>query len=248
MHMRRWQKLDRDKLEIIQYLVNTQGLSRAEANHVISNIEVDLMNAQCQEALDALQAVPAQASASDEGPVDAAAERAIWSELLPAHAVSLGRLLARTGGGAVSSQGLLAQAPKAAAALVLLAPIPQRCVRSLKRMKPFHHVPLDDESTRGLLRGDCYSNRSVAASFERSAPAREWTERRVGEGFVSGDCAGVGGVCSHPVLARGAGYVQQLMDHILARMKAEGYHLSVLGGIEKLRFSMCGWGSIPARA
>ena len=83
--------------------------------------EVDLMNAQCQEALDALQAVPAQASASDEGPVDAAAERAIWSELLPAHAVSLGRLLARTGGGAVSSQGLLAQAPKAAAALVLAA-------------------------------------------------------------------------------------------------------------------------------
>ena len=83
--------------------------------------EVDLMNAQCQEALDALQAVPAQASALEEGPLDAAAERAIWSELLPAHAVSLGRLLARTGEGAVSSQGLLVQAPKAAAALVLAA-------------------------------------------------------------------------------------------------------------------------------
>ena len=83
--------------------------------------EVDLLNAQCQEALDALQAVPAQAPAPDEGPVDAATERAIWSELLPTHAVSLGRLLARTGGGAVSSQGLLAQAPKAAAALVLAA-------------------------------------------------------------------------------------------------------------------------------
>ena len=53
-----------------------------------------------------------------------------------------------------------------AAALVLLAPLPQRCVRSLKRMKPFQHVPLDDDSTRMLLRRDCFSNRSVAASFE----------------------------------------------------------------------------------
>ena len=53
-----------------------------------------------------------------------------------------------------------------AAALMLLAPIPQRCVRSLKRMKPFQHVPLDDDSTRGLLARDCYSNHSVAASFE----------------------------------------------------------------------------------
>ena len=52
------------------------------------------------------------------------------------------------------------------AALMLLAPIPQRCVRSLKRMKPFQHVPLDDDSTRGLLARDCYSNHSVAASFE----------------------------------------------------------------------------------
>ena len=52
------------------------------------------------------------------------------------------------------------------AALMLLAPIPQRCVRSLKRMKPFQHVPLDDDSTRGLLARNCYSNNSVAASFE----------------------------------------------------------------------------------
>ena len=52
------------------------------------------------------------------------------------------------------------------AAIMLLAPIPQRCVRSLKRMKPFHRVPIDEDSTRMLLARDCYSNRSVAASFE----------------------------------------------------------------------------------
>jgi len=38
-------ELEAQKFEIIQYLVNTQGLSSAEANRVISNIEVDLMNA-----------------------------------------------------------------------------------------------------------------------------------------------------------------------------------------------------------
>ena len=59
-------------------------------------------------------------------------------------------------------------------------------------------------------------------------------------GGVELKCAGVGGVCSHPVLARGAGYVQQLMDHILARMKAEGYHLSVLGGIRQ-RYAYYGY-------
>ena len=53
-----------------------------------------------------------------------------------------------------------------AAALMLLAPIPQRCVRAIKRMKPFQHIPHDDESTLGILRNDCFSNRSVAASFE----------------------------------------------------------------------------------
>jgi hypothetical protein len=58
-----------------------------------------------------------------------------------------------------------------AAALVLLAPVPQRCVRSLKRMKPFQHVPLDNASTRGLLTHDCYSNSSVAASFEDAGAA-----------------------------------------------------------------------------
>ena len=60
-----------------------------------------------------------------------------------------------------------------AAALVLLAPIPQRCVRSLKRMKPFHHVPHDDDSTRGLLATACYDNRSVAASFEDVGTAHQ---------------------------------------------------------------------------
>ena len=59
-------------------------------------------------------------------------------------------------------------------------------------------------------------------------------------GGVELKCAGVGGVCSHPVLARGAGYVQQLMDHIIARMKAEGYHLSVLGGIRQ-RYAYYGY-------
>ena len=37
-------ELEAQKFEIIQYLVNTQGLSRGEANMVISNLEVDLMN------------------------------------------------------------------------------------------------------------------------------------------------------------------------------------------------------------
>jgi hypothetical protein len=62
-----------------------------------------------------------------------------------------------------------------AAGLMLLAPIPQRCVRSLKRMKPFQHVPLDDASTRWLLQRDCYGNRSVAASFEDVGAAHNLT-------------------------------------------------------------------------
>ena len=67
-----------------------------------------------------------------------------------------------------SVEGLMSAVRQRAphAALILLAPIPQRCVRSLKRMKPFQHVPLDDDSTRMLLQRDCYSNDSVAASFE----------------------------------------------------------------------------------
>lgn len=67
-----------------------------------------------------------------------------------------------------SVEGLMSAVRQRAphAALILLAPIPQRCVRSLKRMKPFQHVPLDDDSTRMLLQRDCYSNNSVAASFE----------------------------------------------------------------------------------
>ena len=52
------------------------------------------------------------------------------------------------------------------AAFMLLAPIPQRCVRSIKRMKPFQHIPRDDFSTRMLLAHNCFGNRSVAASFE----------------------------------------------------------------------------------
>ena len=39
-----FRELEDSKFEIIQYLVNTQGFSRAEANHVISELEVDLMN------------------------------------------------------------------------------------------------------------------------------------------------------------------------------------------------------------
>lgn len=61
------------------------------------------------------------------------------------------------------------------AALVLLAPIPQRCVRALKRMKPFQHVPKDDASTLKILREDCYSNNSVAASFEHVGVAHNVT-------------------------------------------------------------------------
>ena len=61
------------------------------------------------------------------------------------------------------------------AALVLLAPIPQRCVRALKRMKPFQHVPKDDASTLRILREDCYSNNTVAASFEDVGAAHNLT-------------------------------------------------------------------------
>ena len=35
-----------------------------------------------------------------------------------------------------------------------------------KAHEALQHVPLDDDSTRGLLARDCYSNHSVAASFE----------------------------------------------------------------------------------
>ena len=40
-----FRELEADKFEIMQYLINTQGLSRADANKVLSDIEVDLMNA-----------------------------------------------------------------------------------------------------------------------------------------------------------------------------------------------------------
>ena len=38
-------ELEADKFEIMQFLINTQGMSRADANKVLSDIEVDLMNA-----------------------------------------------------------------------------------------------------------------------------------------------------------------------------------------------------------
>ena len=38
------QALIEDKLDIIQYLVNTQGMSRAEADEVISDLEADLVS------------------------------------------------------------------------------------------------------------------------------------------------------------------------------------------------------------
>ena len=41
--------------------------------------------------------------------------------------------------------------------------------------------------------------------------------------------SGIGGVSCHP-RARNQGYMQQLMSHAVASMRAEGYHLSYLGG------------------
>ena len=40
-----FRELEADKFEIMQFLINTQGMSRAEANKVLSDIEVDLMDA-----------------------------------------------------------------------------------------------------------------------------------------------------------------------------------------------------------
>jgi len=37
-------ELEEQKFEIMQYLVNTQGLTGRQAQQVISNLEVDLMN------------------------------------------------------------------------------------------------------------------------------------------------------------------------------------------------------------
>ena len=49
---------------------------------------------------------------------------------------------------------------------------------------------------------------------------------------------------SHPVLARGKGYVRLLMAHCAEQMATEGYHLSVLGGIRQrygyFGFEKCG--------
>lgn len=59
-------------------------------------------------------------------------------------------------------------------------------------------------------------------------------------GGVELKVAGIGGVCSHPVLARGAGYIQALMNHVIDRMHAEGVHLSFLGGIRQ-RYAYYGY-------
>jgi hypothetical protein len=59
-------------------------------------------------------------------------------------------------------------------------------------------------------------------------------------GGVELKVAGIGGVCSHPVLARGAGYIQVLMNHVIDRMHADGVHLSFLGGIRQ-RYAYYGY-------
>ncbi len=51
------------------------------------------------------------------------------------------------------------------AAVVLLTPIDQTCVRGLKRMKPFAAVPRDAAGTAQILER-CYSNATVSAAFE----------------------------------------------------------------------------------
>lgn len=52
--------------------------------------------------------------------------------------------------------------------------------------------------------------------------------------------AGIGGVCSHPVLSRGKGYVQRLVWHCIDLMKQEGYHMSQLDGIRQ-RYAYYGY-------
>ena len=77
----------------------------------------------------------------------------------------------------LSIEGLMSAVRQRAphAALVLLAPVPQKCVRAIKRMKPFQYIPLDDASTLQILRDDCYSNNTVAASFEDVGTAHNFT-------------------------------------------------------------------------
>ena len=51
--------------------------------------------------------------------------------------------------------------------------------------------------------------------------------------------SGIGGVSCHP-RARNQGYMQQLMSHAVASMRAEGYHLSYLGG-QRQRYGYYGY-------
>ena len=56
------------------------------------------------------------------------------------------------------------------AAVLLLAPVDQTCVRGLKRMKPFQHVPATRDGTRQVL-ARCYGNATPAQAFEAIAGA-----------------------------------------------------------------------------
>lgn len=53
------------------------------------------------------------------------------------------------------------------------------------------------------------------------------------------EVAGIGGVSSHP-RRRGAGYMRQLMEHCVQRMRDEGKHLSWLGG-QRQRYAYFGY-------
>ena len=53
--------------------------------------------------------------------------------------------------------------------------------------------------------------------------------------------AGIGNVCTHPALGRGGGYFRLLMDHVVATIKQQGYHGSVLGG-DRQRYGYFGCG------
>ena len=59
-------------------------------------------------------------------------------------------------------------------------------------------------------------------------------------GGVKLSVAGIGGVCSHPVLARGAGYIQALMNHVIDKMHTDNVHVSFLGGIRQ-RYAYYGY-------
>ena len=58
-------------------------------------------------------------------------------------------------------------------------------------------------------------------------------------GEVTLRISGIGGVCCHP-RARNQGYMQRLMDHAVAAMREEGYHLSYLGG-QRQRYGYYGY-------